>query len=164
MKRKLELSLEQAQKLYKEQPEMRELLLTTFSKDELEEVGLRDWEEAIRNMNYLYFVNAYSEIRDISVPRAIMPNGSNLNLVPSEKHAKSILAFCQLSILMNDLGDECKVDWSDKSTKYCIYRYINTVRISLWCHSYEFLAFKTKTVAKAFLKKHEELIKDYFML
>jgi hypothetical protein len=42
MERNLKLTIKQAQKLYKEQPEMRELLLTTFTKEELEGVVLKD--------------------------------------------------------------------------------------------------------------------------
>ena len=166
MKRKLEVSLEQAQKLYKEQPEMRELLLTTFSKEELEDIVLKDWEEIIYNSTRsLWFIDECSEI--------LTCNGNPItgdlevfkNVVPSEKHAKSILAFCQLSMLMNDLGDECKLDWdNDKEKHSIVLQYNNIIVVKSWYKTFKFLSFKTKKVAEAFLKKHENLIKDYFMM
>ena len=167
MKRKLELTLEQAQKLYKEQPEMRELLLTTFSKEELEGIVLRSYDEVMEKLpghTTPYFVDTHSEVEELCIDDATA-TCEDLNIVPSEKHAKSILAFCQLSMLMNDLGDECKVDREvGIEPKYAICRnrkiIVDTYRGTL----YHFLTFKTRKIAEAFLEKHRELIEDYFML
>lgn len=159
MKRQLELSLEQAQKLYNEQPSMRELLLTTFTKEELEGVVLKDWSE-LRGIAG-YYVSEVSAIKAYTTERI---SSYNKNVFATEKQAKSALAMAQLSQLMKDLGSECEVDWSDGTRKQCIVRINNRLEISTYEGSYHFLAFKTAKVRDAFATKHERLIRDYFML
>ena len=143
MKRNIELTLEQAQKIYKEQPKMRELLLTTFTKDELEEVTLKNWEdlgEILRMMILKYFV--------------------------TEKQAKSAFAMAHLSLLMKNIKNECDVNWNnDEQTKYTIIRQGNFIAYPITTtHNFSFLAFKTPNICSQFATKHRQLINDYFMI
>jgi hypothetical protein len=159
MERNLKLTIKQAQKLYKEQPEMRELLLTTFTKEELEGVVLKDWSE----LGYIkgYRITSDSIIIDSTELSSV--EIMHRNIFATEKQAKSALAMAQLSQLMKDLGDECDVNWTNDS-KYVIKRYENSLRTECYLNTYHFLAFRTIELCKAFMAKHERLIKDYFML
>jgi len=160
MERSLKLSVEQAQKLYAEQPTMRELLLTTFSKEELEGVVLKDWSELEGISGY--FIESDSGISTYRVKRG-NPESHCKNTFATMKQAKSSLAMAQLSQLMKDLGSECEVDWVS-GLKYCINRYKEEVRQDDFLNNYCFLAFNTAKMRDTFAKKHERLIKDYFML
>ena len=85
--------------------------------------------------------------------------------VPTEKHAKSMLAYAKLSMLMADLGEECNVDWGNLSSdKYCIRRTKKILVKEKFQSHYQFLAFKTEKIRDLFFDKHCDLIKDYFML
>ena len=164
MERNLKMTIEQAQKLYADQPSMRELLLTTFSKEELEGVVLKDWSE----LRYVegYYISESSDIKPFGVCAEI--NNYHRDVFATIKQAKSALAMAQLSQLMKDLGSECEVDWNDDDNhkyKYAIIRHgdILTYPTSTNSH-YAFLAFNTVGVCCAFAKKHDRLIRDYFML
>ncbi len=161
MERNLKLTIEQAQKLYKEQPEMRELLLTTFTKEELEGVVLRDWNE-------LETINGFWIYSDSKIIELCSEKGPvceyNKNVFATKKQAKSALAMAQLSQLMKDLGDECNIDWSNTNIKYVIKAMASEIKIDFFVRTPHFLAFKTGKVCNAFITKHERLIKDYFML
>lgn len=158
MERNLRLTIEQAQKLYSEQSSMRELLLTTFSKEELEGVVLKDWVQ-LPEIEGCY-IGSDSQIYSNSHNRI-----SSRNVFATAKQVKSALAMAQLSQLMKDLGGECEVDWGDNQKgKFCIIRHGNVLTACFSTSSYSFLAFKTPQFRNAFMKKHERLIKDYFML
>lgn len=162
MERNLKMTIEQAQKLYADQPSMRELLLTTFSKEELEGVVLKDWSE----LRYVegYYISESSDIKPFGVCAEI--NNYHRDVFATIKQAKSALAMAQLSQLMKDLGSECEVDWNDDDNHKCaIIRHGDVLTYPTATNShYAFLAFKTVGVCCAFAKKHDRLIRDYFML
>lgn len=161
MERSLKLTIEQAQKLYKEQPEMRELLLTTFTKEELEGIVLKDWRE-LEDITGYWITPTSVIILNINKLGGVE---INRNIFATEKQAKSALAMAQLSQLMQDLGDECDIDWTVGVTpKHVIQRYKNSLIPYCSQIAYSFLAFKTPEIRNAFMTKHERLIKDYFML
>lgn len=155
------MSVKQAKELYTQNPQFRNTILSTFTDEELGiEVVLRDWKE-------LDFKNTYYPKYSGKIDKDSCSYDwydKHLN-TPTENHAKSILAFAKLSMLMADLGEECKVDWNDKSTpKYCIecYPNPNTLNIEPYYITKHFLTFKTKKTAERFRDKHRELIKDYY--
>lgn len=162
MKKNIELTVEQAKYLYSTHPEYRKTLLSVFSDEELGITPiLRDWEEVIGSLTDSYYPTCSGNIEEDKT--GIILN-SHTN-VPTIKHAKSMLAFAKLSILMNDLGDECDVDWIDYGKcKYTIVRRNNRIIKGETRSSYQFLAFKTESIRDAFLEKHEQLIKDYYMI
>jgi hypothetical protein len=159
MERNLKLTIEQAQKLYKEQPSMRELLLTSFTKEELEGVVLRYWVEIGEKSGF--YIGSDSMIYSHLGGKDI----AEFNVFATKAQAKSALAMAQLSQLMKDLGDECNVDWTKIGAgKSCIKRIGHKLYVETAGEYYYFLAFKTREVALAFMQKHEQLIKDYFMI
>lgn len=144
----IKLSIEQAKELYNTNKEFRTTILHEFTDSELGiKPLLRDWEDVF---------NSFEDVK--------MYNVSHIKLL-SQKHAKSLVAFAKLSLLMDDLGDECNVDWGDENEiKYVLRRISNEVKKDWLRGSFEFLAFKTESIRDAFLEKHERLIKDYFMI
>lgn len=159
MERNLKLTIEQAQKIYKEQPSMRELLLTSFTKEELEGVILRYWVEIGEKSGF--YIGSDSMIYSHLGGKDI----AEFNVFATKEQAKSALAMAQLSQLMKDLGDECNVDWTKIGVgKSCIKRIGHKLYVETAGEYYYFLAFKTREVALAFMRKHEQLIKDYFMI
>lgn len=159
MERNLKLTIEQAQKLYEEQPTMRELLLTSFTKEELEGVVLRYWVEIGEKSGF--YIGSDSMIYSHLGGKNI----AEFNVFATKAQAKSALAMAQLSQLMKDLGDECDVDWGSKGErKFIIIRYNHDIIADVCTGYYCFLAFKTEKVRDAFLKKHEQLIKNYLMI
>jgi hypothetical protein len=193
MKRKIELDLEQAKELYKAQPELRELLLTTFTLFELK--GLKTWED-LRTVSGYVVKDKHDEISETEMESPnydysgrpswnpkypsityshdiriyqVSENKTDCNLCfknifATEKQAKSSLAMAQLSQLMKDLGDECVVDWTSTQVKYSIIRDRNQITANQNYDIYQFLAFKTSIVRDEFMKIHEKLIKEYFEL
>lgn len=157
----IKLSVEQAKELYNTNKEFRTTILHEFTDTELGiEPILRDWED-------LEFKDTYCSTSKGDVFKQEEHNYHDLCYlnVPTEKHAKSMIAFAKLSMLMVDLGDECNVDWSNvDQRKYSIIRENNHIQGFMSHLFFEFLAFKTKSIRDAFLEKHERLIKDYFMI
>lgn len=165
-KRTLALTLAEARKLYAEGPsKVDSILKLMFTKEELEgKDELPTWEELQNSGLYGYFISNDSKI----IPLTSMGNNiveyRGRNTFATESQARSALAMAQLSQLMKALGDECKVDWSDNEPKYIINRKRKELYTTWDRMYYYFLAFKTASVRDAFLKKHEDLIKQYFEL
>ena len=152
----IKLSVEQAKELYNTNKEFRNTILHEFTDTELGiEPILRDWED-------LDFEDSYYTNYNGVVTKEVC---DNVLMMPSIKHAKSMIAFAKLSMLMSDLGDECNVDWSNwNQNKHIIVRENNHIQGFMSHEFYEFLAFKTRSIRDAFLEKHERLIKDCFMI
>ena len=154
----IKLSVEQAKELYNTNKEFRNTILHEFTDSELGIVPiLKNWED-LEFENKVY-PNYYGDINVIHI------NSKPAQLaVPTKKHAKSMIAFAKLSMLIHDLEDECNVDWNNEDVKYVIDCYKNTISKGLSHLANCFLAFKKKSIRDAFLDKHERLIKDYFMI
>ena len=155
----IKLSTEQAKELYNTNKEFRNTILQKFTDYELG-IGpiLKNWEDL--DFENKVYPNYYGDIN------VIHANSKPVQLaVPTKKHAKSMIAFAKLSMLMHDLGDECNFDWDyNKEPKYVFYVAENKIYKTFFNESYHFLAFKTESVRDSFLEKHERLIKDYFMI
>lgn len=159
-KRNVTLTIEQAQELYKLQPELRNTILSDFSDYELGINNLPTWSELT--------ICSGSWIETNGIIKSVISDFkllNSINVFATEKQAQSALAMAQLSQLMKALGDECEVDWENgNNNKYCIIRNSNNILYVTYIYSYQFLAFKTEKVRSMFYKKHKELIKQYFML
>lgn len=163
--KKVEMSLEVARQLYKEKPELRVWLLENFTKSELKN-DLKTWEELGKISGYCIS----------SVGNGIVEVQDNLTtevtkmIYATEKQARSALAYAQLTQLMKDLGEECNVDWyDDYRYKYCIVfncpsKQLEVSSWAIYAFIFHFLAFRTREVAEKFMRKHEKLIKEYFMV
>ena len=160
MEKNIKLTLEQAKKLYGKNPEMDELLLANFIKEELTEKELPTSWYDLDNITWAY-------IRPDATIRFILDGGvspDNKNVFAKKEQAKSALAMAQLSQLMYIYNDGWEPDWSNLQLKYCIVRTVNKLTLKSHNDIYQFLAFKTSELAEKFLKNFEPLIKEYFMI
>ncbi len=164
MTKKIELTTQQAQSLYQTNPEYRTTLLAVFTDEEL---GIKpNWPKSWFDLKPPSgcFISEYSSIKRISSPAI---NGSSINIVPTEKHAKSILAFCQLSQLAHKMNDGWIPGWNNIEDKYYVY----------YCWTYKKLAlatsfvaqsnvihFETEEMAKFSIEHHADLWKQYYMI
>ena len=158
MNKQIELSLEKARELYGKNPEMDELLLANFTKDELTKKKLPKFFNELKNTDG-YYITSQAKIE-----RSVY--GLYLNSFPTEKQAKSALAMAQLSQLMAVYNDGWEPNWrNENEEKYVIYAE-NSKIISIYtfkCNN-QFLAFKIAELRDKFAKNFELLIKEYFML
>lgn len=156
------MTAEQAKSLYKKDNSFRDTLLSEFTDEELGiKPKMKSWED-LRHITGYWMTGYGSMVReDINLPCIQEHKG----VYATEKQLKSAYAMAQLSQLMKDLGSECDVDWGgDIVLKYAIVRFGDVLLKDKSVREFQFLAFKTESVRDAFFKKHEELIKQYYML
>ena len=162
----IKLSLDQARKMYGKSPEMDELLLANFSKEELTKKELpKSWGEARPSSGYKITYNSYGTIIT-KLPVFSHSKYDCKAIFATEKQARSALAMAQLSQLMavyND-GWEFKPDGTIKNNGYVLLRIENQICRDYFSSQYQFLAFKTRELRDEFLKNFEPLIKEYFMI
>jgi len=158
----IKLSLDQARKMYGKNPEMDELLLANFSKEELTKKELpKNWKELNNVQGWKISAEGAAVRADVKDVSPVCRRGR----FATEKQAKSALAAAQLSQLMAVYNDGWEQDWSQSTVlKNVIYRRRNTIAADKFYENYEFLAFKTAELRDEFLKNFEPLIKEYFMI
>jgi len=158
----IKLSLDQARKMYGKSPEMDELLLANFSKEELTKKELPSKFNQLR-IEEGYVITANSEIT--KRPKLFNGKYDQKNLFTTEKIAKSALAMAQLSQLMAVYNDGWEADWNNgQKAKYIIKRQKCAIQVTYFYDGYHFLAFKSAELRDEFLKNFESLIKEYFMI
>ena len=163
MKKQIELTLEQAQALYKKNSVMDTLLLANFTKEELEKKQLpKSWHGLVRIEGY--YINNSGVIMKTTIVGSTQ-NDYNKIIYATLSQARSALAKAQLSQLMKAYNGECKADWTNVYTnKYTISRMKNELKFGMSQWVYEFLAFPTEELRDEFLKNFQELINEYFEL
>ena len=162
MNKQITLTLEQARKIYKKSPEMDELLLANFSKQELEKSTLPTSWTDFKSITG-YFINSESESGCI----IDYYSGDDIykDVFATKKQAKSALAMAQLSQLMRVYNGDWEPDWTDTlSNKYVIRAVKNKLKPTWFSIVNQFLAFKTAELRDEFLENFEDLIKEYYMI
>ena len=138
---------------------------STFTNIVFKPIGCKypkSWEDAfIGKFIRGYWVNSASDIR--MAGRGALPNDKNV--FKTGKQAKSALAYAQITQLMAlpCYNGDWTPDWEFTSPKKYCPRAING-RIS-YCHEYtnfNHIAFKDYDTYEAFLKNHEDLLRQYF--
>lgn len=154
----IKMTLNQAINVYKSMPEMKEVMEANFP--EIKNSILKTWEEL--NEISGYYISSDSDLNEAGT---CSTTDSNINIFVTEKQAKASLAMSQLSQLINNLGDECHVDWNNSNVeKYIIIREGNEIIGAKTYAGFNFLAFKTEEKQKLFLANYMKLIRQYFML
>lgn len=162
MRKAVLMTAEQAKSLYEQNNSFRETLLSEFTDEELGiKRELKRWSELGDIWGYGVDQRTGGVIECIAKSTHYKHNEF---IFKTEKQAESSLAMAQLSQLMADLGDECNVDWNDGNEKYTIVAQFENLYGGFEYGFRQFLAFKTESVRDAFLEKHKELIKQYFMI
>lgn len=162
------LSLDKARKMYDKSPEMDELLLANFTKEELEKPELpKKWAESIIDDGF-YIDDKSDIVTYLHNKVTIESKDGSENVFATEKQAKAALAMAQLSQLMSVYNDgwEFNPDGNFKPTSkaYTIIRRRNEIKSDYFENNWTFLAFKTAEIRDEFLKNFEYLIKEYFMI
>ena len=154
------LTVQQAKELYEKDNSFRGTILSEFTDGEL---GIKKELKSYSDLKIsgFYIGSNTGAVESIDNLR---PSYDAHNVFATKKQALSSLAMAQLSQLMADLGGECEVDWGINSKKYILNRSNKSTDSNYTYHEYHFLAFKTESIRDAFLEKHEELIKQYFMI
>lgn len=155
----IKLSLDQAKKMYGKSPEMDELLLANFSKEELTKKELPKGFSDLK-ITPGYYITSQAKI-DMSPG-----TGRFINTFATEKQARSALSMAQLSQLMavyND-GWEFIPNCLEESRGHVITRSGNQITTGNSLVEWSFLAFKSAEIRDEFLKNFKPLIKEYFMI
>lgn len=154
MEKTITLTLEQAREIYKEGgKDIKELLLTTFTKNELENTYLETWKECWESYDQVYYIDGASDIRTCSIDDT-NPKYA-LNSLPSKEMAKKILTICQLLICR----DVYRKGWEDSDRGYCISFDDNCAKVYYTTFpDSHLLSFQTEEVAKEFLRNFGNLI------
>jgi len=162
MKKQITLTLDKARLIYGKSPEMDELLLANFSKDELEKKALpKSWEKLPILQGY--WINPSSNVTKTAIIKEPFIENSK-SVFATKKQAKSALAMAQLSQLMAVYNDGWEPKWDVVEFCYCIIPFKNTIKITHYTLDRQFLAFKTAELRDEFLANFKPLIKEYFMI
>ena len=160
--RAIKLTLEKAKEFYKKGGEFKDLVLSAFTKEELEKKELpKTWEEFCKSCNIQlpneYFIDSHSDI--VQVPYGCERDAvSDKNILPSEGAAEAHLALMQLHQLRDCYRQGWKPDWSDNKYKYCIINVCNIPNIVNCVNYNRFLSFQSKEIAEEFLTNFRDLI------
>ena len=167
----LVISLEKARELYKNgSEEMRNLLLESFTEDELVPKQLpKNWEEFVKDNEGMKVITSWHG----NVGRSDFDNEINKNsnnIYPNEKYLKSARAFSKLSFLIERYNDgwHYEFDEEDEGERYysILYSYSSKILYVSYFETSKFnvFVFKSKEIAKEFLKNFDALIKEYLMI
>jgi len=141
--KKIELSTENARKMYGKDKVMDELLLANFTKEEL--IGLPEsWEEYCLNKGMTTCAYDHRVVIDF---------------------VRKQDAERKLYLLMKEYNNGWVADWGDESQiKYVIRRLKNNIGYYDSYTGYYFLAFPNAELRDKFLNKFRDLIEIYFEL
>ena len=160
MNRNLSVSIEEARNLYKEGSlEMKKLLLTSFSEEELTKSELPTSWDGLDEITGWWIDKECTIRRAFTTAKPV-----NKNVFATEKQAKSALAMAQLSQLLKVYNAGWVPDWTDTKSKYSIFRTCDSLGVSRPWSAYQFLSFKSEEIRDKFLVNFEDLIKIYFEL
>lgn len=161
----IKLSLDKARKMYGKNPEMDELLLANFTKEELTKKELPKSLGELNRISGYYLKNKDDHFFGIGKCSPAEPLEGYYDVFATEKQAKSALAMAQLSQLKAIYNGDWIEDWSDpNSAKIVIFRKNNKITADTFYCNHCFLTFKSEEIRDEFLKNFEPLIKEYFMI
>lgn len=156
MKKKIELTLDQARELLGKDPTMDKLIRMNFTEDELAEKVT--WEDLERVEGF--YVTEFSKIGTASGPTT----DQYKSVFVTKNQARSALAMAQLSQLMARVNEGWKPDWTTNDAKYVIGYWSTEVDLGSSPRTPYFLAFPTREIRNQFFEDHRELIEEYFLM
>jgi len=122
---------------------------------------VKRWEDAAKIIDPSYWVSLMGEIKGpaTGIPLKIC--------VPSEKHAKSILAACQLMVIAEALNEGWEPSWGNllEYKASVLYYKLDTFKVG-WSQSIldTQIYFKSRELAEYAMTQFEDLWYDYFMI
>lgn len=161
--RNLKISLERAKELYKNgNDSIKELLLGTFTKEELEYVKLPNtWGEWVKQNSKLKSSEAWIDSNSnlISINDLVYRDRdvTDSNLLPTKDHAEAILTLIKLIRLRDTYRQGEVLDWSDTKGKYCIVYWEHAWTIATYNETcVSILSFQSSEIAHKFLDNFRE--------
>lgn len=156
MKKKAELSLELARKMYKEGGVAKDFALENFSEKELNCSLPKTWEElkTIKGWGIDNQSNIYNRLWGAT-------EKSNKSLFATPKQAQASIALAQLSQLMYVYNEGWTPDWGSLGIdKYVIILNQGDLITAHRTFTQHFLAFKSGEIRDKFLENFRELIEQ----
>ena len=155
MERQIKMTIEEAKKLYENGgDDIKNLLLTTFTKEELESPKKpKDWEDLLTVEGYLVTGNSRTTyIEGYCYKRS-------KNIFPKREQAEASLALAQLLQLMQHpyWNGDWEPNWEDNFSKFCVGFLHEKPEVYLF-NSRSLLAFSTEEKSKEFLESYKDLI------
>jgi len=156
MKKPVEMSLETARQMYKENNEItNKWLLENFTKEELEQKKGFTWEESFRGNGVTITQN--SNFCDV-VNYANRPHNKNIFL--TDKHAKSALAFAQLSHVVERYNQGKRIG----SEFFSVDCEDGALRVDVFMFAPRHFKFAKMEDAKTSMEVNRQLWLDYWMI
>jgi len=162
MEKNIKMSLEAARQMYKEGNETtNKWLLENFTKEELEPKKGFTWEESFKGEGY--FIETYS---CIEFTHTSPTTRKNRNVFLTEKHAKSALAFAQLSHICEKYNEGKYYQSVCGMTNYWYVTKFDGKSLGVNSFPYHFLhlAFTNYEDAITSMEVNRQLWLDYWMI
>ena len=99
MEKQLKITIDQARKLYSDMPEMKEVILNSFTMNELFPPKPITWQEIVLDREKSSWINPSSNIATIDTITSVKYVSACKNLISDTHSAIKILALCQISII-----------------------------------------------------------------
>ncbi len=161
MEKQVKMTIEQAKDLFKSNPEFRNTILSVFTDDELGIDNFPKTFESLKVINGCYM----DSMAHIEFMENLNCYWGNKNVFPTEKHAKSALAFAQLSQLAARVNGDWIPDWDDMcENKYVVQHVGGLLKVQYYGTLVHHIVFKTKELAEKSLQYHRQLWLDYYMI
>jgi len=157
MKKPVEMSLETARQMYKENNEItNKWLLENFTKEELEPKKGFTWEESLSKEGY--YIDSFCNILETEISST---QQRLRDVYLTEKHAKSSLAFAQLSHICNKYNEGKEKGFH----VYTVDGYKDgTLAVSSWVNLRFQFEFYTSQDACTSMEVNRQLWLDYWMI
>ena len=158
--RNVEVTLETAQRWYQQGGEFKEMALSAYSDDELNQVK-NEWKSKVIEHGNKFVSGWY--LGSDSVCRDTNEENTDRSTFKTEKQAKSALAYAQLTQLMAlpEYNGDWVADWTDGSSKYCIVPVNKKLMVDLFYEYAQKICFKSSEIAEIFLANNLDLIKQF---
>lgn len=131
------------------------------------EQKIKKWDDLMGTIipEKSFYVTDYSDIKGMSVDKCKFVE-AHKNVSIDERHAKSVLAFAQISQLIPYFGGEItEEEWNNINIpKYRLGKVKNEIIEDITFAHYSLLSFHTIEQRDEFLKYNEQLVKDYLMI
>ena len=160
--RVIKLSLEKAKEFYDKGGEFRDLALSAFTEEELqEEILPNTWDEFCSKYGVQ---NEYYIGSDSIIKRAPLNNFRltyrDSNLLPNKQAAEAHLALIKLHQLRDCYREGWEPDWNNDCNKYIIVKNRDKYVVFGGNWTNQFLSFQDRERAEEFLDNFRELIEQ----
>ena len=160
--RVIKLSLEKAKEFYNKGGEFRDLALSAFTEEELqEEILPNTWDEfcSKHGVQNEYYIGSDSIIKRAPLNNFRLTYRDS-NLLPNKQAAEAHLALIKLHQLRDCYRQGWKPDWTIPKSNFAIFYMKGKYSVEEFMYSSEFLSFQSKEIAQLFSDNFRDLIEE----